>query len=278
MSSNHRQLNFVTSNISADFLSSPGVPTWEERKTRYVQTLQRAQPDVISLQEVTPRQFEFLQPYLPEFTALTVPVINPTEELQTAWYAKYAKFGLPQVPSPYEIVLFYHAEKFELVATDYWWLSPTPERPSIGFGNVAPRAVLWAHLRLCGSGQELLIFTTHLDHRCLSAMLALCRERFLSMTGRALNRIFMGDLNFNPNTENYRLLLDDGWQDACIANVGSNSTTFLYDLPHIPGGRIDHILYRGRGLTPQTWARLRPTDAEARISDHDPVFVRFQLS
>lgn len=271
------ELNVITSNVSADFLAPPGVPVWEERRALYARAVCEASPGLVGLQEMTPRQLRFMQEQLPEFTALTVPVVDPDPELQATWFTKYAKYGLPEVPDPYELVLFYRSDLFAVKDFGYWWLSPTPERPSIGFGNVAPRAVLWAHLEYRHNGRDLIVFNTHIDHRCPRPMVALCREQLSDFVGRALSFIFMGDLNFDPTDDHFALLLQDGWQDAHEVVAAPESATFLYDLPDIPGGRIDHILYRGEGLTPQRWARLASPDPARRISDHDPVWVQFRV-
>jgi len=272
------QISIITSNISADFLSPPGVPTWDERKQLYVQALRDTEPNLIALQEVAPRQFQYLQEQLPEFTALAVPVIDPDPELLSTWQAKYAKYGLPLIPNPYEIILFYRTAVFEPLASGHWWLSPTPDRPSIGFGNVAPRVVLWAHLRYSASRQEFLIFNTHIDHRCTRPMVELCREKLAAFTTQVLPLIFAGDFNFNPTDSNYALLINDGWRDSHEDTSAPEEATILYDLPTMPSGRIDHILYRGDKLVPQSWRRLFSPDHEKRLSDHDPVHVRFSLN
>jgi len=271
------EISIITSNVSADFLSPPGVPTWDERKLLYAQVLRNAQPSLIGLQEVTPRQLQFLREQLPEFTALTVPVTDPDPDLLATWQAKYAQFGLPQIPDPYEIILFYQTAIFELLATGYWWLSPTPDRPSIGFGNTAPRVVLWAHLQHRASSRAFFVFNTHIDHRCTRAMVDLCRERLMAFATATASLIFIGDMNFNPGDSNYASLISDNWRDSHEAADAPGAATFLYDLPNIPGGRIDHIFYRGDGLTPRMWTRLLPPDPERRVSDHDPVYVRFSI-
>lgn len=270
-------LTIITTNVSADFLAPTGVPTWDERKHLYAQAVRDAQPTIIGLQEATLNQTTFWQAQLPEYTALTVSAADPTPELAVTWAAKYAKFGLPTVPSPYEIVLFYETAVCQLIETGFWWLSPTPERPSIGWGNSAPRVVLWAHLHHRPTGQEIVIFNTHIDHRCPDEMVALCRARLAPFIERNIPLIFMGDLNFNPTTANYALLKQDGWLDTHDVVRADEESTFLYDLANIPGGRIDHILYRGDALHPQTWSRLLSPDPTRRLSDHDPVCVRFHL-
>ena len=271
------KISIITSNISADFLAPPGVPTWEERKMPYVDALRKAEPDIIGLQEVTPRQLQFLQIQFSEFTALTVPVDNPTSDLLTAWQAKYQQFGFPEIPSPYEIILFYRHDAFDVLSTGHWWLSPTLDVPSIGFGNTAPRVVLWAQLHHRASNQEFVIFNTHIDHRCTNAMIELCRKKFAVFAENYSSLILIGDLNFNEKDPNYDLLLSDGWSDSHKAAVETDSSTFLYNRPGVPGGRIDHILYRGSEFLPTTWSRLLPPVSHERISDHDPVHVEFQV-
>jgi len=270
-------LTVITANVSADFLAPPGVPPWEARKTRFAATLRASAPAVIGLQEVTPRQLAFLQAQWPDYTALTVPVTDPDPALQAAWRAKYAAYGLPEVPSPYEIVSFYRTADWEVASDGLWWLSPTPERPSIGFGNTAPRVVRWAQLRARAGGRAVIVLNTHLDHRCPRPMVDLCLERFEALIARGRPLIFLGDLNFNPADAEYARLREAGWHDAHAAAAEADQATFLYDLPGIPGGRIDHVLYRGAGLTPRAWARLQPPHGEPRWSDHDPVLARFTL-
>lgn len=269
------QLTILTSNISADFLNPPGVPEWEVRKELYVNVLRQAKPDILGLQEVTPRQLAFLQERLPEFTALTVPVENPTPDLLDVWQTKFGKSGIPLVPGPYEIILFYRTDMFDCLYTGHWWLSPTPDVPSIGFGNLAPRVLLWTELAYRASHRRLMIFNTHIDQRSISPMIELCRRKFAEFTTDQLSLIFMGDLNFNEADPNYHLLVKDGWMDTHQVSQSVDSDTFLYNRAGIAAGRIDHILYRSRELTPQRWSRLLPLASNLRISDHDPVYVQF---
>ena len=272
------KLSIITSNISADFLSPPGVPAWDERKLHYVDVLRTAEPDIIGLQEVTPRQLQFLQMQFSEFTALTVPVNNPAPDLLAAWQAKYQQAGFPEIPSPYEIILFYRTRAFTLFTSGHWWLSPTPDLPSIGFGNTAPRVLLWANFHHTASNKEFVIFNTHIDHRSTSAMVDVCRKKFAGFAEKHQSLFFTGDFNFNEEDSNYHLLTSDGWSDSHTAAREANSSTFLYNRPGMPRGRIDHILYSSDEFIPITWRRLVPSASTERVSDHDPVHVEFQVA
>lgn len=132
-------------------------------------------------------------------------------------------------------------------------------------------SVVWVQLRHHASGREFIIFNTHLDLRCTLPMVELCREKVAAFTQRGLPLIFMGDFNFTPAQEDYALFIGDGWQDSHAASPDRNAATFQ------DGRRIDHIFYRGAGLTAQTWTRLLSPDPQQRLSDHDPVYVRFSM-
>jgi endonuclease/exonuclease/phosphatase family metal-dependent hydrolase len=270
-------LSVITANIAADFLTPPGVPPWTERRQPYVQALRAADPAIIGMQEVTPRQFAFLQRQLADFGALTVPTANPDPTLLAAWREKYGAAGFMAPPDPYEVVLFYRRASCVLLAGGHWWLSPTPERPSVGFGNIAPRVMLWAHLLHRPSGRELIVFNTHIDRRCTAPMLELCRQRCASFAGRGLPMLLIGDLNVNPADPEYAALIAAGWHDAHAATASAEAATFLFDTPAAPAGRIDHILYRGGGIAPLEWSRLASPDSARRLSDHDPVAASFRL-
>jgi endonuclease/exonuclease/phosphatase family metal-dependent hydrolase len=268
------ELSVVTFNIHADFLSHKDILPWTDRKGLCVLALRQARPSLIGLQEVMPGQFDFLQEQLPEFTALSVTETTTDEALLQPIRQHY---GLP-LPARNEVVLFFRTEIFEMIDQGYWWLSPTPERISVGFGNIAPRLVLWARLRHKAAGQELIALTTHLDNRALPAMARLCQEKLPEFVQLGLPLIFMGDFNIDPARAEYSLLTGNGWQDSYTATLASSSESRDTHLPTFLDGRhIDHILYHGETLRPQAWHRLPSPDPEQRLSDHEPVLARFWL-
>jgi endonuclease/exonuclease/phosphatase family metal-dependent hydrolase len=269
------ELTVITFNIMVDFLSWTGVPRWDERKVLCAQALRQAQPSIIGLQEVTPGQFEFLQSHLPEFSAITITETTTDETLLEPVRRQY---GLQTIPVPYEIVLFFRTEAFARVDEGYWWLSPTPEKISVGFGNIAPRAVLWARLRHKASGREFIVLNTHLDNRALRPMAQMCREKLQALIAVGLPLIFMGDFNIDPGRDEYALLTGNGWQDACLTTPAINSDSRTDSLATFRDGRrIDHILYHGDALKPYQWLRLSSPDPERRLSDHEPVLARLWL-
>jgi endonuclease/exonuclease/phosphatase family metal-dependent hydrolase len=270
------EVTLITFNVLADLARTrpmsawhAHVPVWDERKALCVQALHQAQPSIIGLQEVMPHQFAFFQAHFPEFRALTVPETTTQDEVLLKVLRE--TFNLPNIPTPHEVVLFFRTQEFDHLATGHWWLSPTPDTPSLGFGGIFPHAVLWGHLRHRPSGQEVMIFNTHLDRHCPLPMAVLCCEQIAAVAHRDLPCIFLGDFNVTPTHDAYALLIGDGWHDAHVASASPSEAT------HLDGRRIDHIFYRGAGLTPQTWTQLFSPELQRPLSDHYPVSVRFRV-
>ncbi len=83
------ELGIITFNVSAAFLKPPNVPTWNERKESAAQTLSAAAASVIGLQEVTPRQFDFLSTRLSEFNAISLEETTTDEDLLEPILARF---------------------------------------------------------------------------------------------------------------------------------------------------------------------------------------------
>jgi endonuclease/exonuclease/phosphatase family metal-dependent hydrolase len=270
------EIRLITFNVFADVARArplsiwqEHVPVWEERKAFCVQVLHQAQPSIIALQEVLPHQFHFLQSHLPEFSAITL--TDTATQDAVLLQALRETFNLHAIPTPHEVVLFFRAQEFEQITTGYWWLSPTPDTPSLAFGSLFPCAVLWGHLRHRISGHEVIILNTHLDPRCLLSMVELCRERIAAVIQHGVPLIFLGDFNFTPSHNAYVLLTNDGWHDAHVASSTMSEAT------HMSGRRIDHIFYRGAEVTPLTWTQLFSPAPQRPLSDHYPVSVRLRV-
>lgn len=178
--------------------------------------------------------------------------------------------------------IFFRTERFTLLATGDFWLSPTPEVPGKGWdARCCNRLASWAKLRDLANGRVFFAFSVHFDHegvvaRRESARLMLRKMREIAGEAPAL---LLGDLNATPESEPVQILLT-GLRDARTLSqtppygpVGTFNG-FKLDAPLLE--RIDYVL-----LSPQ-WRVLRYaalTDTvDARFpSDHLPVVTRLSL-
>lgn len=178
--------------------------------------------------------------------------------------------------------IFFRTERFALLATGDFWLSPTPDVPGKGWdARCCNRLASWARLRDLANGRVFFTFAVHFDHegvvaRRESARLMLRKMREIAGEAPAL---LLGDLNSTPESEPVQILLT-GLRDARTLSqtppygpVGTFNG-FKLDAPLLE--RIDYVL-----LSPQwrvlSYAAL--TDSvDARFpSDHLPVVTRLSL-
>ena len=250
-------LNVVTFNVLVDFGRQAGVPPWKERRKLCVEVLRGTDADLIGLQEPLPRQVEYLHKHLPAYTVVHDPD-NYTD-----------------------VTIFYKSDEFERLERGQWWLSPTPEKRSNGFGNFLARLVVWVKLRHRESGRTFYFFDTHFDNTRPSQkkMAELCQLKMKPFIKTGLPMIFVGDFNTDQHRGDYPRLTSDGWQDAYKASEKASASGRDDNVTTVVDGqkRIDHIFYHGDGITVLKWRRLESPKAGVPLSDHYPVFARLKI-
>lgn len=143
--------------------------------------------------------------------------------------------------------IFYRTDLFTLVDHGDFWLSETPEKPSIGWDAVLPRICSWARLRHNPTGKEFLFFNLHMDHigkqaRVKSALLV---QQKMNEFGSELPTFLTGDFNVDQTHQSYTALTTSGkLKDSyCTAKLAYalNGTFNDYSTNDYSTSRIDHI-------------------------------------
>ncbi len=178
--------------------------------------------------------------------------------------------------------IYFRSARFELRRHGDFWLSATPDKPSISWDSrCCNRLATWAELRDKRSGREFLVFSVHFDHegvvsRRESALLMLRQVRDLA-GGKPV--ICMGDYNATPVSEPIRTMLG-GLRDAYALSeappygpIGSFND-FKFDTP--ADRRIDYV-FLTPGIRVLKYAVLTDSQSGRYASDHFPVLVKLQL-
>ena len=250
------ELNVVTFNVLVDLGKTKGIPPWNERKDLCAKLLQDTGADLVGLQEPFPHQVKFFLEAVPG----------------------YSKFHYPEFT---DATILYKTATFKQLEQGHWWLSPTPEKPSSGFGNVVPRIVVWVKLEHLESGRELYFFNTHFDNSQPSQtkMASLCEEKMKPFIESGLPMIFVGDFNTDQRRGDYGKLTSNGWEDAYRVSEHAsplgrddNITTFVGSQK-----RIDHIFFQAERSRAESWRRLESPDPKRKVSDHFPVQATLTL-
>lgn len=174
---------------------------------------------------------------------------NQLEELN-ALIPEYAYVGVGRedgVDKGEHSAIFYRTDLFEVVEKGDFWLSETPEKPSIGWDAVLPRICSWAHFRHIPSGREFLFFNLHMDHigkvaRVESGKLV---KRKIEELGKGIPAFLTGDFNVDQSHESYSTLTIDGKlvdsYECCGFRYAPNGTFNDYRTDDYTESRIDHI-------------------------------------
>ena len=257
--------NIRTSNVD------DGADAWPHRRDLVVETIARAAPDILGLQEALDEQIGYLETMLPEYRWIGVD------------RGLNGGLGLSEYTP-----IFYRHRELSPIASGNFWLTDTPDvpppprvEPRRRFRRSRGRIVTWARFYHRASGREIYAFNTHLSLRRGTRQYAsaqLIADRVAALpAGSAV--VVTGDFNASAgDTETWRIATEQGLRDAWFAAEERRGPPFTSNgfgppPPHDEVWRIDWILVGGP-LVVRT-ARTVLHDDEGRYpSDHYPVAAR----
>ncbi|MGK7396936.1 MAG: endonuclease/exonuclease/phosphatase family protein [Candidatus Cyclobacteriaceae bacterium M3_2C_046] len=143
--------------------------------------------------------------------------------------------------------IFYKTDLFDLEEQGNFWLSLTPDQPSVGWDAALPRVCSWGKFREKQTGESFYLFNVHFDHRGEEARqqsTKLVLEKMEEIAGN-IPVILTGDFNFSHQHPNYRLLqeaegLNDAFHQVPYPYV-PNGTFNGFSTENLDDRRIDHI-------------------------------------
>jgi endonuclease/exonuclease/phosphatase family metal-dependent hydrolase len=232
---------------------------WPKRRALVAGVIRFHEVDVLGVQEALSHQVRELEADLPGLAWVGVGRSDGKEKGEFA-------------------PIFYRRDRFELLASGTFWLSPTPETPgSKGWDAALPRVATWARLRDRRGGGDFLAINTHFDHvgelaRQQSAKLLVERARALA---EGLPVILLGDFNAQPDSAAYRTLAEafrDAREVSESGHFGPEGTFGTFSPQQEAAARIDY-LFVGGPITVRREATLAHHWDGRHASDHWPVFA-----
>ena len=179
--------------------------------------------------------------------------------------------------------IFFKKDKFQMLAHGDFWLSQTPDKPSLGWdATCCNRICSWVYLQDKKSKKKFYVFNTHYDYQK-----DLARNESSKLILKEIKRIaggqpviFMGDLNGGNESGWYKTvansgLLRDTYREAKdpYANNGSfNAFGKAVNSNEI----IDHIFVT-KQFTVGKWGILTDTYHGKYPSDHFPVLTVLKM-
>jgi len=180
--------------------------------------------------------------------------------------------------------IFFKAAIFELLSSNTFWLSETPNQSgSKGWDAALPRIATTAHLKDKRTGIEFLIINTHFDHRGRVARLQSAQLLADYVRDVEMPALLMGDFNMTPQSDAYEALLED--------EILRDSRTEVRTPPSGPVGtfsgfikqenlneapRIDYI-FTTHDFIIRQYESVISVKNDQYVSDHLPIKVDLQI-
>jgi len=192
--------------------------------------------------------------------------------------------------------IMYDPARFEALDSGTFWLSKTPDRPSMDWGVNFHRICTWGKFRHHESGAEFFIYNVHFDHESQEARENSSRLVLEHIDGEnpggvrggvpeGMPVVFMGDLNAVPGNPAYEKVLEHGlFRDAKRVSRtpphGPPGTFNGFDINRAPDRRIDYVFVSDHfevhryGVLTDTYLH---EDGLRFPSDHLPVVTEVTL-
>ena len=246
-------LHVMSYNIR-DAESNDGDNNWPFREAASAEMLEDLRPDVFGVQEAVPVQIDYL----------------------TAHPGFYENVGVGREDGVHEgehMSVFYNKNTMKLLKWGTFWLSETPDVPSIGWDAKRKRTATWALLKDRRNGEKFYFVNTHLDHVGWEARrkgLALIVDRIDSINPEGWPMVLTGDFNMTPERPEFDELNKRMTSVRTIAEKTDTLHTFN-GWDRMESCAVDFIYVKGFSEYPLYETVTKQYAGREYISDHYPV-------
>ena len=237
---------------------------WSSRKEALSELIKKHHFDLLGTQEGSVVQMQELLELLPGFDKVHVGYGGKDGNLHTC-------------------AVLYKAALFELLDSGVFWLSETPDIPSIGWDATDRRICQWTKLKDKKSGQVFYFFNAHFYWRNEvarreSGPLMVLKVQEIAGTYPVL---IVGDFNSEPSSSqvhSMKTVFADSYDRSVNGRKGKVGTAFPGGVFRgEPGGRIDYI-FVNKTIAVSDYEVYSDVYADERYpSDHLPVSCRIRF-
>lgn len=252
-----QELKVMSYNIRLN-TENDGTNAWMYRCPATLEMLKDQKPDVFGVQEALPEQVRFLEEWADGYECVGVGRDDGKKKGE-------------------HMSIFWNKKTVKMLKWGTFWLSETPEKPSMGWDAACYRTATWALMKDKRTGKKFYFVNTHLDHVGKQARangLALIVDRIAEINPEGYPMVLTGDFNVKPD-------------DPCLTGLDArmNSTRKIAaktDNHHTYNGWgkaskdsvIDYIYISGFSACPEYQTVTKKYSGRTFISDHYPVTAR----
>ena len=245
----------MTFNVRCITSADTGEFGWKNRASLICDLLQEETPSVICMQENKKRQYSFFKNFLSGYDSV-------------ATYRDSSVFSecLP---------VFFRADMYELVDTQTFWLSDTPEKMSNTWGAEHFRICTFVILKNRNTGREFIVANVHLDYKSQDIRIKSIRLIYERLSKFNLPTIVMGDFNCTPKSKASALA------KKYFADVGQgfgdeNKGTFNNFENEYRNKKLDYMLQIPGSFTVHKYKVIDKKYNNHFASDHFPVYAEIE--
>lgn len=230
-----------------------GTNSWTYRAPASALMILDQKPDIFGLQEAYKYQVTYLTTYCEDYKTVGVGREDGKEE------GEYMS-------------IFYNKKKISLLKWGTYWLSDTPDTPSLGWDGACKRTATWALMKDKASGKKFFYVNTHLDHVGVEARkngLALIMDRIAEMNPEGLPLIITGDFNMTIDDSSMSEIKTRMKNTREVA--AKTDDHFTFNGWGTAKDTIDYIWYSGFDSCPEYETITKHYQERTFISDHFPI-------
>ena len=235
-----------------------GTNSWEFRYPATALMLEDQKPDVFGVQEAFNYQIRFIEDNFEDYDCVGV---GRDDGKQKGEFMS----------------IFWNKKTVKMIKWGTFWLSETPEKPSMGWDAACKRTATWALMKDKKTGKQFYFVNTHLDHRGTEAQkkgLELIVSRIAEINPKGYPMVLTGDFNVKPDNAALKDL-DSKMQSARkIAPRTDNHPTFNNWGKIKPDMVIDYIYVSGFSACPEYHTVTEKYGTWKYVSDHYPITAK----
>jgi endonuclease/exonuclease/phosphatase family metal-dependent hydrolase len=250
-------LSVMSFNLRTEY-GNDGKNHWDNRKEAIVKMFNNLTPDIFGVQEAESGMLDYLQTNLPHYNTISM--------------------GRDYENTGESNAIFYNRDKYELLNSNTFWLSETPNEVSRGWDAVCNRIVTWAHLKDLETDKTFYFFNTHFDHKGKRAQKEsgkLLLSKIEAITNMDESIFISGDFNVLIRDKALQPIIDNFYEARRFANQTDNIKSFNFFGKYPLTRNIDFIFYKSaRALSFRT---VSEDYGVPYISDHYPIIAHFKF-
>ena len=239
-----------------------GKDIWENRRSTIVNLIKNENPDFLGLQEVNHAQLLFLNSNLLNYSFVGV----GRDDGKTK--GEY---------SP----IFYNNNLFDLIKSDTFWLSSTPDKISVGWDASMERICTYAVFKSKTNKKNIWVFNTHFDHIGMEA-----REKSADLIISVINKltepedyvVLTGDFNLLDDSKPI-MNLQSNFNDTNknLEKTDKSYGTFNnFKLNFVSKSRIDYVFEKNFKLINSRHIIVKTPEGRW-ASDHHPILAKLKF-